>query len=309
MTPPQRRILVIKLSALGDFILATAPFAAIRAAHPADEIVLLTTGPFAELGHACGFFDDVWVDERPARINLFAIQRLRNRLRAGRFTHVYDLQTSSRSAWYFKMMRGLNRPQWSGVALGASHPHANHNRNNMHTIERQADQLAMAGIPKTPFPDLSWLTSNISRFDLPDRYTLLIPGGAAHRPEKRWPVENYRTLAQRVSERGMLPVVIGGPDEVDIAAKIAAGGVARSMAGDTSFADVAELSRHAASAVGNDTGPMHIVALCGCPSVVLFSRASNPNITAPRGEDVTILQREKLGDLGVSEVAAALRLR
>ena len=179
----------------------------------------------------------------------------------------------------------------------------------MHTIERQADQLAMAGIPETPFPDLSWLTSDISRFGLPDRFALLIPGGAAHRPEKRWPAASYREIAGSISDRGVLPLVIGGPDEFDLAAEIAANGVAKSIAGDTSFADIAEMSRHAAGAVGNDTGPMHIAAICGCPSVVLFSKASNPDITAPRGDDVTILQRDNLADLGVSEVAAALTLR
>ena len=309
MTAPKRRILVIKLGALGDFILATGPFSAIRAAHPHDEIVLLTTAPFAQLGRDCDLFDEVWIDERPSRINLIAIQRLRRRLRGGRFTRVYDLQTSGRSAWYFRLMRGFGRPQWSGVAFGASHPHANHNRNNMHTIERQADQLAMAGIPETPFPDLSWLTSDISRFGLPDRFALLISGGATHRPEQRWPAASYREIAGSISDRGVLPLVIGGPDEFDLAAEIAANGVAKSIAGDTSFADIAEMSRHAAGAVGNDTGPMHIAAICGCPSVVLFSKASNPDITAPRGDDVTILQRDNLADLGVSEVAAALTLR
>ena len=51
MNVRKRRILVIKLGALGDFILATGPFAAIRTAHPHDEIVLLTTAPFAEIRH------------------------------------------------------------------------------------------------------------------------------------------------------------------------------------------------------------------------------------------------------------------
>ena len=309
MNTQKQRILVIKLGALGDFILATGPFAAIRTAHPDDEIVLLTSAPFAEMGRDCRLFDDVWIDERPSRINLTAIKRLRRRLRSGRFTRVYDLQTSGRSAWYFLLMRGVGRPQWSGVAFGASHPHANHNRNNMHTIERQADQLAMAGIPETPFPDLSWLSSEISRFGLPDRYALLIPGGAAHRPEKRWPVNAYRDLAQSISERNILPVIVGGPDEVELAADIESGLMAKSVAGETSFADIAELSRKAAGAIGNDTGPMHIAAICGCPCVVLFSKASNPDITAPRGANVTILQRENLSDLGVSEVAAALTLR
>ena len=47
MIQQKGRLLVIKLGALGDFVLATGPFAAIRAAHPDEEIVLLTTAPFA----------------------------------------------------------------------------------------------------------------------------------------------------------------------------------------------------------------------------------------------------------------------
>jgi len=51
------RILVIKLGALGDFVQALGPFAAIRAHHPAADIVLLTTRPYADLGRASGYFD------------------------------------------------------------------------------------------------------------------------------------------------------------------------------------------------------------------------------------------------------------
>lgn len=309
MRTQKGRLLVIKLGALGDFVLAMGPFAAIRAAHPDEEIVLLTTAPFAAFAEASGYFDEVWVDERPSRINLVAIQRLRRRLRRGRFYRVYDLQTSNRSSWYFRLMRGFLRPQWSGIAFGCSHPHANRNRNRMHTIERQADQLAMAGIAETPFPDLSWAIADTARFGLPDRFALLIPGGAAHRPGKRWPTENYRELAAELTKIDVLPVVIGGPDEVTLGAEIAEGTGARSLAGDTSFMDIAVLARAAAGAIGNDTGPMHIAAISGCPSVVLFSGESDPSITAPRGEDVQVLRREKLGDLPVSEVAEALSLR
>lgn len=309
MIQQKGRLLVIKLGALGDFVLATGPFAAIRAAHPNEELVLLTTGPFAEFARASGYFDDVWVDERPSRIALIAIQRLRRRLRRGRFYRVYDLQTSSRSSWYFRLMRGFMRPQWSGIAFGCSHPHANRKRNSMHTIERQAEQLAIAGIAETPLPDLSWATSDTSRFNLPARFALMIPGGAAHRPGKRWPAANYRALGESWLQQGVTPVIIGGPDEADIATEIADGTGMLNLAGQTSFADIAELSRKAAGVIGNDTGPMHIAAICGCPSVVLFSDESDPSITAPHGPDVQVLHREELGDLPVSEVAGALSLR
>lgn len=309
MKPQKGRILVIKLGALGDFVLATGPFAAIRAAHPEENVVLLTTAPFADFARESGYFDEVWVDERPSRINLLAIQRLRRRLRRGKFYRVYDLQTSSRSSWYFRLMRGFLRPQWSGIAFGCSHPHTNRARNRMHTIERQADQLAVTGITDTPFPDLSWATADLTRFGLPDRFALLVPGGAAHRPGKRWPAECYRELARELQKIGVLPVIVGGPDEIELAAEIADGTGAKSIAGETSFIDIAALSRAAAGAIGNDTGPMHIAAISGCPSVVLFSGESDPAITAPRGDDVQVFRREKLAELPVSEVAEALSLR
>ncbi|MGH6995954.1 MAG: glycosyltransferase family 9 protein, partial [Stellaceae bacterium] len=59
------RILVIKLGALGDFVQAMGPAAAIRAHHPRARIMLLTTPAYAELGRRAPYFDDVWSDERP----------------------------------------------------------------------------------------------------------------------------------------------------------------------------------------------------------------------------------------------------
>jgi hypothetical protein len=64
-----------------------------------------------------------------------------------------------------------------------------------------------------------------------------------------------------------------------------------------------------AGAVGNDTGPMHLIATAGVPSVVSFSHASDPELCAQRGPDLTILRRPRLEELSVDEVEAALRLR
>src|SRR5205085_8216271 len=59
----KQHILVIRLSALGDFIQALGPFAAIRRHHAEDSITLLTTRPFAALAQELGYFDAVLVDE------------------------------------------------------------------------------------------------------------------------------------------------------------------------------------------------------------------------------------------------------
>ena len=303
------RILVIKHGALGDFVLATGPFQAIRKHHEGARITLLTTAPFAEMAGECGWFDDVWVDRRPKAWNLPGVLGLRKRLRRGAFERVYDLQTSDRSSSYFRLFASP-RPEWSGIAPGCSHPHANPGRDAMHTIERQAEQLDMAGIADVPPPDVSWLVAPLRRFGLPVRFVLLVPGGAAHRPEKRWPAERYAELAGNLANEGLVPVLIGTAAEADVLAEIAgACPAARNLCGETSLAEIASLARRAAGALGNDTGPMHLIAAADCPSLVLFSNASDPAITAPRGASVELLHEADLAALDVSRVRAALRLR
>ncbi|MPY70231.1 MAG: ADP-heptose--LPS heptosyltransferase [Alphaproteobacteria bacterium] len=306
----RKRILVVKLGALGDIVLATGPFKAIRAHHPGARITLLTGAPYADFLGMSGWFDEIWTDDRPP---LHAPRRwlaLRKRLREGRFDRVYDLQTSDRSGWYFRLMGPGARPEWSGIAPGCSHPHANSRRDFMHSIERQAEQLAMAGIADVPGSDVSWAVADIARFDLPDRFALLVPGGAPHRPEKRWPASGYAELARRLAAKGAAPVVLGAAAEAPLAAEIrAACPEAADLTGRTGLADIAALARAASGAVGNDTGPMHMIVAAGCPSVVLFSAASDPALTAPRGAAVTVLRRDGLAALGPDEVESALTMR
>ncbi|MBY0429584.1 MAG: glycosyltransferase family 9 protein [Rhodospirillales bacterium] len=296
------RILVIKLGALGDFVQAMGPFAAIRRHHPQAHVTLLTSKPYAALAEASPYFDDVWTDTRPKPWQLGRLLNLRAKLRRGRFDIVYDLQTSDRSAFYFRL---AGRPNWSGIARGCSHPHANPRRDDMHTIERQAEQLAMAGIAGTPLPDLSWANADPGPLGLPQRYAVLVPGGAAHRPAKRWPAENYGTLAGILAASGLNPVLLGTQAEArEIGIVQAACPQALSLMGRTSFLDIAALGRNAALAVGNDTGPMHLLAAAGAPCLILFSAESDPALCAPRGR-VTVLRRPDLAQLPLGDVAQA----
>jgi len=298
MTP---RILVIKLGALGDFAQAFGPFAAIRAHHPGAKITLLTTPPFAPLARQAPWFDQVWDNGRPR--GLSALWALARRLRAARFGRVYDLQTSGRSSRYRWLVgRGV---EWSGIAAGASHPHANPRRDFMHTVERQREQLAMAGISHFPAPALDWLDANITRFALPARFALLIPGASPGRPAKRWPVSHFAAL---VAALDVPAVILGGPAEASLGAAITQNcPSARDLTGKTSFADIAALARRAAFCIGNDTGPAHLAAVAGCPTLALFGEDSDPALCAPRGPCVAVLRHQPLATLQLPAVQAALQ--
>lgn len=182
----------------------------------------------------------------------------------------------------------------------------------MHTLERIADQLKDAGIwpdaptgpGAAPAPDLSFMGAGDApaRFGLAEPYALLIPGASAHRPGKRWPVERYAELARRLEARGLAVGVVGGPDEAETGRAATAGTGAIDLTGRTDFADLAALGARAALAVGNDTGPTHLIAATGAPTIVLFSGESDPALCAPRGRHVEVLREGSLHDLSVERV-------
>lgn len=303
---PVRRVLVIKLGAFGDFVVALAAMKGIRAAHPQAEITLLTTPPYAGMARASGLFDTVREDGRPR--GLRGQIALALDLRRQDFERVYDLQRNDRSRLFFHVMR-FGRPalEWSGIFRGASHHIADPREPRRHAAVRYADQLRVAGIEVPPWPDLSFLHGDVTAMPVPDRFVLMVPGGAPQRPGKRAPVETYVSVARHCVGRGLTPVLIGTDKEAaELDAVAAAVPEAVNLRGRTSFGQLASLARRAVAAVGNDTGPMHLVAVAGCPSVVLFSAESDPVECRPWADRVTTLQRASLRDLPAAEIAAAL---
>lgn len=312
-SPHQEHILVIKHGALGDIILATGPFQAIRNKHPNAHITLLTTQAFAGLVKDAPYFHEIWIDSRPKLWHFSRFFALKRQLRSHRFDWVYDLQTSTRSTGYFNLL-ATPKPNYSGLHHKGSHPHNTPERTRLHTIDRQKQQLAIAGIDEVPPPNIDWLKEDhpvIQSADHP--LVLLVPGGSAHRPEKRWPDECYVELAQKLIMKGYLPVLIGAGAEADLLAGIetrimhhtlrALPFAPVNLCNQTSFAQIAQLARHAVHAIGNDTGPMHIIAAAGCNSTIIFNTsASNPDLCAPRGDHVTILKTETMAQTGVDAV-------
>lgn len=305
---PRQRVLVIKLGAFGDVIQALGPMAAIRKHHPKAHITALTTGTYEALLRASGYMDDIWLDTKPRWSQPGAWLELRKRLKTAGFTRVYDLQTSDRSSFYHHLLWPGPYPEWSGIVRGCSHRHANPDRDHMHTADRQADQLLAAGIAEVFPPDLSWVDSDTRRFALTEPICLIVPGGAPHRLAKRWPKGHYTSLVHNLVDSGVMPVLLGTAEEAELVDAIARAcpGV-RNLCGETTFFDLAALARRAAGAIGNDTGPMHLLAAAGCPCTVLFSRESQPELCAPRGPAVTILHRLDLRDVSVSDVMIALQ--
>lgn len=299
-----KRILIIKLGALGDFFLAQTAFAALRAHHAGDHVTLLTIPALADMARACPLFDVVIEDPRGRRLDDWL--RVRRLLRAGRYDRVYDLQCQSRTDRYHLLFAPGPWPEWSGTARFADRRDAYPGRRKTPVLERYARQLAPFGVALPAAADLSWLDADIGDFGLTDGgYALLIPGASPGRPDKRWPVENYAALAARLAERGVVPVVVGGRAETPLAAEIAAVcAAAVDLTGRTSFAQLAGLARRSFGVVGNDTGPTHLAAAVGAPTLALFSDASNPIHVS--GERAAVHHRAAFADMAPDGVLEAL---
>ena len=296
-----QNILVIKLSALGDFIQALGPMKAIRAHHPDAKLTLLTTKGLTTFAEKSGYFDEILVDERPKWHDISGWLTLRKTLNNGAFDRVYDLQNNDRTAFYLKLFS--SRPEWVGAAPGASHRNTSPQRTAGLAFDGHVQTLALAGIQDVQVDPMDWIKADLSAFELKKPYVLIVPGCAPTRPEKRWPAEHYISFCRALSGKGLQPVLIGTDAEKDVTGQIAAAcPEALDLTGQTALFDIVPLAREAAGAVGNDTGPMHMIAPTGCPGLVLFSRHSNPARHAPKGPRLSVLQVPDLADLPANHV-------
>ena len=345
-TPPPnpgdtlKRVLVIKLGAMGDFMQALGAMRVVRATHPSARITLLTTEPFEAFAKACPYFDIVEADGRPKDLKGRAdlIRRLRN---AG-YDMVYDFQNNDRTSQYFLGLTG-KKPLWSGHAKGASHQHMNDNRGEMHNFDRLAEQLLHAGLtPKPPgdptgwvigqdvLPSVDWIRPAFrdpprfqpAFFSLNGPYMLLIPGSSPDHPEKRWPADRFAKIATWVADAGITPVVVGTKAEGDIGAQIQKlEPRAKNIVGRTDLFQLATLAERAAFALGGDTGPMHLAAAARTPGICLFAQewtddmardlrtVWNPKTrlgrAAPRGGSMMVLHSAALEGISVDDVKRA----
>lgn len=303
MTDTLQKILVIKHGAFGDLIQSFGAMQAIRAYHPGAEITLLTTKPFLALMQTCPHIDQVSVDAKPKFFDLPGLFKLRAWLRGQQFTRVYDLQNSDRSCAYFMLMMPA-APEWVGTAFGASHRNISPARTAGRAFEGHVQTLGLAGITNVQIDPLDWLVTDLTRFTLPARYALLVPGSSPEHPQKRWPAPYYADLARALFTNGITPVVIGARGEQDLGAMIA-GADPRvvNLCGQTQMNDLPSLARGACIAIGNDTGPMHLCGVTGCPSLTLFdTRFSVPHRHQPLGPHSHGLAVDDLSTLAVDTV-------
>jgi heptosyltransferase I len=285
------KILVVRLSAIGDIVFASPLIAALRRAYPQAHIAwlvqpeyrsLLDRHPDLDEVIACplGHWRRLW-RERRLRELMSGIAALRITLRERRFDLAIDLQGLLKSGALTRRSGareriGLGSREGSQWLMTRTLPRGGDPRRIgseylylAETLGLPVDDFAMAvlyGETEADFADRV-----IAEHDLSDGYAVLCP--FTTRPQKHWIEERWAPLAARIqADLGLTPVVLGGPADREAATRIsdAADTSLVDLTGRTSLIEAAALIDRASLLIGVDTGLGHMGIAFGTPSLLLF---------------------------------------
>lgn len=302
-----KRILVIKLGALGDVVQAEGAYRDIRAFHPEATIIAMTSPPYRRFFERCPWVDEVVVDRREPRWNLYKMADLRRRLRELGVDMVYDLQQVKRTHFYFRWF--LSDVDWMGKAEGCRYQFPP--VPGRCALDQFDDQLAALEIPHEHVlhADLGWMAEEMDEYlaeaGLSDPFVVLIPGASAGQDRKRWPL--YDELAGWLKGRGVTPVTVPGPEEIGLCESFEN---ALMLVDDNGsyldFFKLAGLVKRAAFIVGNDTGPTHIAASLKRTGLVLFGGNHPATMTGLQHSELDLLEVDNLQELPLTTVQQRL---
>ena len=274
------RVVIVRLSAIGDIVHAIPAAVAIKRARPASEIAWVVEGRAGDVLDGHPAVDRIIRVPRGWLLSAAAVRRLAGELADYRADIAIDLQGLFKSAvatWL------SNAP----IRIGASRPHARElawlastrrvSPRRPHIIERHLELLAPIGIA-APRVEFAMPRHEAARQSVASWFPRAAAGTAVLNPgagwaSKLWPTERFAAVARGLRNRhGVASLVVwGGPDESAAADRIVAGADgAATKAPPTSLGELAEMARLSRLFISSDTGPLHIAAAVGTPCVGLF---------------------------------------
>ena len=271
------RLLLIRLSSMGDVLLATPVVRMIRKRFPETRIDVAVKKQFAPLWEGNPHINGIRTLDSSG---IGSLIRLIRTVRAGRYDAVVDLH----GHWRTRMLTFFSgasirlryrADRWTRFHLVHFH------RNRYQTVRpvpiKYLDALAPLGVQDDGGGlELALDSKEIERADAllagiggdPREWIALAPG--ARWPTKRWPVESFAELGRRLEAKGYGVLILGGKDDRSVCESVAAG-LAKPVVvrGEPIRSSTALLSR-SRLVIANDTGLMHAACAVGTPIVALF---------------------------------------
>lgn len=295
------RILLVRLSALGDVVHCLPALASLRAAHPAVEIGWLVEDRHAGVLAGHPQIDRQFIFRRKG--GLSAMAEVRRAIRKWQPTVVLDFQGNLKSGFLTGLTGAIRRIGLPpGEAREGSHaflsetvppgpPREHRCDRALRVVRALGDAPELPGVlPDVPPAATEAVASALAARGI-GRYAVIVPGTSDFGAFKRWPPARFGELAGRIrAERGLVPVVSFGPGQRPLAQAVveASGGAAELSPETKSLHELIALLRGAALVVGADSGPVAIAAVAGVPTVALFG-PKDPAIYRPPGPRVEVV--------------------
>jgi lipopolysaccharide heptosyltransferase II len=304
-TLERKKILVIKLSALGDVILSTPSFRAIRNRYPQARIVALVERAAYPALKACPYVDDVLSFEKFGKKDFRSMLRIGRLLAREQFDVCVDLQ-NNRLSHLLSYLSGahtrvgyanrrldffLNRPVKDLRPVVGPVEHQFQLLDNLEIAhpdirpELTADAVDEEAVSR--FLRENWLGENQTLVGIN-------PGSSPLWKTKQWPQEAFIELCDLLAKENVRVVVTGTKDDLPAAEAIARQTRTRPIiaAGRTSIGELIALIRRCRVFVTSDSAPMHIATAVGTPAVALFGPTDPRRHVAPGRAPISVVNKE-----------------
>lgn len=297
-------ILIIKLGSLGDIAQISGVLRDLREKHKDKNIFVLTTLPYVELLSNCPYINGVLLDSRFPRWNLFYLIKLRKLLSKYNFSHVYDLQNSSRTSFYRKFI--LRNPVWSSSETILQKNEKRKDFDNSSVLERFNTQLNKSNV-KTNYtlkPDFSWAIINVDKIVrqyFTKEFILLFPFCSPQLTHKKWPYFNDLISLIKKNHPNLEIATAPGPNEMLEAEKFSAT-IIKNKSKPLNIMELAGLISRASFIIANDTGPAHMAAHLNKKGIVIFGYHTTATKVSIETETLKVITSNVLKDLDAQSV-------
>ena len=302
-------ILIIKHGSLGDIVQISGILKDIRENHLDKKILILTTLPYIELLSNCPYLDGVLLDQRLTRWNVFYLIKLKKLLSNFNFSHVYDLQNSSRTSFYRKYL--LKVSNWSSTETILKKGEKKELFDKDSVLERFNIQLNSSGITTkhTLKPDFSWASINVDKITnkyFSKKFILLFPFCSPQLSHKKWPYFNDLIKIIKSKHLNLEISVAPNLSEIEECKKIESILITNNNK-SLNIMELAGLITKASYVIANDTGPAHMSAHLGQKGTVLFGHHTSAKKVSIETDKFKVITVDDLDYLSAEKVYSEIK--
>ena len=307
-------ILIIKHGSLGDIAQASGAIQDIYENHKDHNLYIMTSKPYIDLYKKSPFITDIILDKRLSKFNLIYLYLLMRKIKKLKFVKVFDLQNSSRTSFYKKVLfPNSNYNSWSSSQTTLPSNTTKEEFDKLSVLERFDHQLKTSGLETkhTLKPNFDWSCTDISKINSKfklEKYIILFPFCSPHLHLKKWPHYNELIKLIKTELKNDYKVVIApGPSEIQEAKNFNAECILDDGKA-LNIPQLASLIKNSSFVIANDTGPAHISAHIGAKGVALFGSHTTAYKVNIEREQFKAIQVSDLSKLSASKVFEKIKL-